>query len=112
MEDGRGVLAQLGSTDPCALPPASALAPAADARFEDFAALAQQLAPGAVGLEAELSRRWAALALRGEADALAQAGLNADSRRTAVAEIMGRAALEGAQPEEVLCPQAEVRCLP
>ena len=112
MEDGRGVLAQLASTDPCALPAASALAraaPAEDARFEDFAALAQQLSPGSADLEAELSRRWSALALRGEAAAPAQAGLNAASRRTAVAEIMGRAALEGTQQEEVLAPQPEAR---
>ena len=111
MEDGRSVLAQLASTDPCALPATSALAPAPaeDARFEDFAALAQQLSPGSADLESELSRRWSVLALRGEAAAPAQAGLNAASRRNSAAEIMGRAALEGAQPEEVFTPQAEVR---
>ena len=112
VEDGRGVLAQLASTDPCALTAASALAraaPAEDARFEDFAALAQQLSPGSADLEAELSLRWSALALRGEAAAPAQAGLNAASRSTAVAEIMGRAALEGAQPQDVLAPQPEAR---
>ena len=112
VEDGRSVLAQLASTDPCALPATSALAPAPadDARFEDFAALAQQLSPGSADLESELSRRWSALALRGEAAAPAQAGLNAASRRNSAAEIMGRAALQGAQPEDVLTPQPEVRC--
>ena len=110
LEDGRAVLAQLGSTDPCALPAASPAQLASrdgDARFEDFAALAQQLSPGSVGLEAELSRRWAALALRGEQDAPAQAGLNAASRRKSAAELMGRAELAD---EDVLRPQAEA-CL-
>jgi hypothetical protein len=112
LEDGRAVLAQLGSTDPCALPaaaPAALTQQGADARFEDFAALAQQLKPGSAGLEAELSKRWAALALRGEQEAPGQAGLNSASRRSSAAEIMGRAALDGAQPDEVLRPQAEVK---
>ena len=108
------MLAQLGSTDPCALPAPAVPAQLAEqpaARFEDFAALAQQLSPGSAGLEAELSRRWAALALRGEQAAPAQADLNSASRRSSAAELMGRAALDGAQPDEVLRPQAEERIL-
>lgn len=104
LEDGRSVLAQLGR------PEAEALAPAAPAAaLEDFAALAQQLAPGSAVLEAELGRRWAALAVRGEETAPQQAALNAASRRSSAAELMGRAQLGGAQPDEVLRPQPEVR---
>jgi hypothetical protein len=116
LDDGRAVLAALGAT--VALPPGAQAQPAAlqraggsaDVRAEDFAALAApQTADGTAQLDAQLSRRWAALALRGEDTAPQLLARTADSRRASAAALMGRADLAAEQAARVLLPQAEVR---
>jgi hypothetical protein len=116
------VLASLGGAEPAQLPPgadepaAAALARAGgslDARLEDFALLSSSGSAGGAPaqLDEALSRRWAALALRGEDTAALQGARNASSRRDSAAELMGRAQLAAAQAGDVMRPSAEVRAL-